>query len=448
MSTDGEGFEQQTSGGAWQGEKRRKRSARFQVTSKIKKDRITIGAVVVEILISVLALALFLSGFLLVTSYLASAVGEGILLLLLSILLAICAPLVPALWASRPMDGRRAYNWAVGVFTAPFVLAILGLGLALPRRTAHVLRSHGTWPLKLAGAEDRPIGLKWKQMMSRISSVLHSVPIQEEEKHPVEVETKETAPARRITRAQKRWKRLKQADSVSDEGFKPRFRVRFKRKAQSIILQGSVGKSRKPATFLLDPTAPFTAISPEAAARMQIIVPEKAPMVHIETATGPARFPAVVLTELMVGSVKVRNLTALICGPCTHEGLSGVLGANFSSHFLLAVDEKRSRLGMTPRSEAVNRAADIEPFLRFSLEKAVEQNGRIELVGSVLNEGPRDIRMLHIQAVLLTDKEKIVGRLNARIGALARKKRAPFRISKETKGCVESFWLEAKHGLW
>lgn len=452
--TTGRGFKKQQLGGAWEGGKRKavKKGYGPGELQYARKRKGGPGAIVTDIVFTLLVLVFFALGFTLVTAYLGSAVGKGWLLAVLSFLLAICAPVALALWAVRPMEGRRAYRWWLGVFGAPFVLATVGLALAVPKRTSFVLHYYGAWIPELVAGKDSKAASNMREVLNKVADIFHAIPDAPAEKKGKDVDVARPRARkpdlRKLAYSGRRWTQSRKIDLTDDQGRRRGVRVSYRRRGGAIIVRGRAGSRRKAVTLILDTGATLTAISPETAVRLGLKPPQGAPMVEVRTASGPAKYPAAVLDKLSLGRAKVKNITVLICGPCAHEGLSGLLGLNFIRHFVLTIDEKRSRLTFTSRKHVVNRAADVEPFLTFAKVKGEERRGVFRVEGKVENKAKLPINSLVLEAVLLDVDQKVLKRLKTTIKKLKPADTAAFVIEGKGHPSTDTFRVEVSQARW
>lgn len=452
--TTGRGFKQAQAGGAWEGGKRKRGNKRYGTGEQqyTRKKRGGPGAVAFDIVFTLLVLVFFVLGFVLITAFLGSAVGKGWLLAVLSFLLAICAPVALALWAVRPMDGRRAYRWWLGVFGAPFFLAAVGLALAVPKRTGFVLHYYGAWIPELVAGKDSRAASRMREVLNKVAALFHALPDAPAERKTRDVEIARPRARkpeqRKLTYSGRGWTQSRKIDLTDDQGRRKGVRVSFLRKGGAIIVRGRAGRRRKAVTMILDTGATLTAVSPETAVRLGLKPPPGAPMVEVRTASGPAKYPAAVLDRLSLGRAKVRNLTVLICGPCAHAGLSGLLGLNFIRHFVLTIDERRSRLTFTVRKHEVNRAADVEPFLTFSKVKGEERRGVFHVEGLVENKSRLRINGLVLEAVLLDTDQKVIKRHKTAVKKLDPGDTAAFEIKGKSHPKTDTFRVEVCQARW
>jgi hypothetical protein len=451
-------MERDDMGGLWKGDER-SRTARRYGPEELEQAPPPKKGIIAPTLLVIVALALFVAGFALLTSYLAVAVGEGWLLLALSVAIALGLPIAVALWAIRPMEGRQAFMWWWSVFAAPYLLTTAGLSLGVPDRTAAVLDQHGAWPARLAAGKNSPTAKKAQKLATWAASLLSG--IDESTGEPEENVTPERAqkpddrkPAtpKKVRYAGRKWLSFKRTSLPRDRSRRRGVHVKARFKGGAIFVYGRVEPTRRrgdqKATFLVDPNATRTIFSPQAAARLGLPATEKSPMIQTDAGSGEGRYPAVVVSRISLGKASVRNLTCVVCGPCVVEGVSGVLGKNFLRHYIASVDRGRQTLTLTPRRRKVDRAVDVEPFVEIADPKAVQTGKKLRITGRVGNRGSRPIEDLRIDGVLLRADDSAIKRISTTLEKLEPGKFRPFEIEGDAPDHLDSFMLEAASARW
>ncbi|MEZ4452181.1 MAG: retropepsin-like aspartic protease [Nannocystaceae bacterium] len=159
-----------------------------------------------------------------------------------------------------------------------------------------------------------------------------------------------------------------------------------------VALEGPAGQITLP--YLFDTGASFTTLSSETARRLGIEVPEDAPTLHFNTASGPRESRMVYLPALRLGAVTLRGLLVSVCDGCTNDRSEGLLGLNVIREFFVHMDYQAARMKLLPRLQAdPNRAYDINPAVRLEVEGRPEiWLGRVRWVVEVHNRSTVPIR--------------------------------------------------------
>jgi len=360
-------------------------------------------------------LSLWIGFLLLTTCYVVPVFGEpSWVAIAASALVGLGAPLGLALWMVRPIAGFRRAAWFTGSLAAIPLLGVAGLSLAAPGMTATHLRQQakpvavwlfGRTTRSWLARQTTDLADAWANLLSQRA---HKPKPSKRAPGPPE--------ARHVERkdlffAGLRRPRPAPAREVSRRSLGRATRVRFVRRGGAIYVEAK-GRGRRTAALglLLDTGASLSALSREAAKSLGIELPRAPVMTELDTASGRHSFPLVILRRLSVGRASVDHVTVAICDPCTVPGLQGLLGLNFTAHFLLSIDPRRRRLTLRPLSGPRNRIADIEPFLTFSEVHGQMVDGRLVLRGQVRNRSPRRIRRLRVEALLIGSKGRVLRR--------------------------------------
>lgn len=142
--------------------------------------------------------------------------------------------------------------------------------------------------------------------------------------------------------------------------------------------------------YLFDTGASFTTISTQTAADLGIDIPEDAPVLTFNTASGPRESRMVYLPAVRIGQVRVEGLLVSVCDGCVNKRHFGLLGQNVMRRFFVEIDFLSGRTLLVPRilDERPNRAYDIEPVVEMDLDGAPEVwLGRIRWIVTVKNNG-------------------------------------------------------------
>lgn len=159
-----------------------------------------------------------------------------------------------------------------------------------------------------------------------------------------------------------------------------------------VALEGPAGQITLP--YLFDTGASFTTVSSETARRLGIDVPDDAPTLHFNTASGPRESRMVYLPALRLGNVTLRGLLVSVCDGCTNDRSEGLLGLNVIREFFVHMDYQAARMKLLPRLQTnPNRAYDINPAVLLEVEGRPEiWLGRVRWVIEVHNRSTVPIR--------------------------------------------------------
>lgn len=451
MSPSPENMDKNDVGGIWQGDKKRKKRGRFEKEAP-PRDKSSRKVLLLLVGLMIVALAVFLAGFVLLSAFLAAALGEGWLLFVMTILLVICIPLAIAFWAVRPMAGKQAVTWWTGVFAAPYLIATIGLIFGVPGRTATMLRYHGAWlPRLLFGAGDSKTRAVDKNLR-KIAVLLDKRQVEKREEKDEKPEDEKPSAEEHIG-PHKVVFQGKELNSprpfVIEKGRRKGNRVEVSLKGGVSIVRGRAGKGQgKPVTLALDPRAVRTVLSPEAAARLDLPILKDTPLEEVELHDGVGRYPVLLTDVLSLGATMVNDLAVVVCGPCVHEGLSGLVGINFLKHFEVSIDEESGILHFQKQKDRVNRMLDVEPFVHFAEMQGKWDSGVVKIQGGVGNRGDRRIRRMVIQALLIGEGNKVLGRLSKEIKNLRPGDPEPVFLQGPVDGSVAHFKLKVSEAYW
>ena len=204
--------------------------------------------------------------------------------------------------------------------------------------------------------------------------------------------------------------------------------------------------------YLFDTGASFTTISTSVANKLGIVVPEDAPMLTFNTASGPRESRMVFLPALKLGTIEIKGLLVSVCDGCVNERHQGLLGHNVMREFFAQIDFRNQRMVLLPRvgQQKPNRAYDIEPVVELRVEGTAEVwLGRVRWVVRVHNRGTVAIKDV-VPVVRFADGPVLRGKTIDEIapGAIGRslvEGRATIDGKGDSKGhytlgLVEAFW--------
>jgi len=183
-----------------------------------------------------------------------------------------------------------------------------------------------------------------------------------------------------------------------------------------VTLQGP--KTELTLPYLFDTGASYTTISSETAAKLGIVVPEDAPTLTFNTASGPRESRMVHLPSLQLGQVQIPGLLVSVCDACVNERTEGLLGLNVMREFFVQMDYKNQRMQLLPRVSELspNRAYDVEPLVELKVEGAAEVwLGRVRWMVLVRNKGTVPLQNV-VPVVKFTDGPVLRGAPIGEIG--------------------------------
>lgn len=182
-----------------------------------------------------------------------------------------------------------------------------------------------------------------------------------------------------------------------------------------VTLEGP--KAELELTYLFDTGASFTTLSTDTAAALGVAIPDDAPTLKFNTASGSRDSKMVYLDALRLGSVRIPGLLVSVCDACVNERTGGLLGLNVMREFYAQMDYKNRRMTLLPRVQEhrPNRAYDIEPVVDLEVEGTPEVwLGRVRWIVRVHNRGSQPIENV-TPVVKFTDGPSLLGRTVERI---------------------------------
>ena len=310
---------------------------------------------------------------------------------LLSAVVTLGLPLGLAAWKH---GGESRRLWA----TLAWLLLVWNLGWFLlatqfaPRALVSALRSQDTWAAQSLGDSHK---------MTRILSAIgHGLADQIDPPEDVPaVEAPEPSPVRTVAATE-----IAVPFSAAGNAI-----------LMSIELRGPAGRVELP--YLFDTGASFTTVNSKTAERLGLDVPDTAPTLQFNTASGPRESRMVYLPALRLGDTVLEGLLVSVCDGCVNERTEGLLGLNVMREFFVQMDYQAEQMHLIPRQHEgrPNRAYDIGPTLKFEVEGSPEiWLGRIRWVLLVENRGTVAIEGV-IPEVQFSDGKRMRGASIARI---------------------------------
>lgn len=420
------------------------RGAQPRMRGDLTSTAQSIGSALLWVLLAMGSLAATLVAFWIVLALAKAALARdaavlagGAWIWVLATLVTIGLPVGLAMWKhhGEPRGLRRAMVW--------LPLAVNGCGLALasqviPDVLGSALRGHGAWV-----AADR---LGDSHAATRVMSALGHDAADQLDPAGVVMPAGSTLDE---------WTAQADGAVLRDKALA----VPFTEEGTAILMDvtfepvgGTAGADRLTLPYLFDTGASFTTISSATAAKLGIPVPEDAPLLTFNTASGPRESRMVHLPSLWVGDVQIRDLLVSVCDGCVNERHHGLLGHNVMREFFAQIDFKNQRMVLLPRVPPVrgNRAYDIEPVVELKVEGTAEVwLGRVRWVVRVHNRGSVAVHDV-VPVVKFADGPVLRGKAIAEIapGAVGRsliEGRATLEGKGDSKGhytlgLAEAFW--------
>lgn len=185
-------------------------------------------------------------------------------------------------------------------------------------------------------------------------------------------------------------------------------RVSFKKKGSAIIvpvtLQGLDGEAK--VKMLFDTGATLTTVDTATLRRLGLAVGPGDPVVESHTAAGTVRRQLTVIDGADLGGATVDNgLAVAVCDPCARGDVVGLLGLNFSRHFLVTVDHEGGALVLKPRAPAVGKLHDIRHFVELEHAKGLWRGPLLKVTLVVKNRSARGLRRVKVAAIVTSGKK-------------------------------------------
>ena len=177
--------------------------------------------------------------------------------------------------------------------------------------------------------------------------------------------------------------------SLGDEGLEA-ITVPFSSEGNAILMDVEVSGPNATITkpYLFDTGASFTTINTNTAREIGITVPEDAPTLKFNTASGPREGQMVYLPRIKLRDVEIEGLLVSVCDGCVNERSAGLLGLNVMREFVVTIDfPEHIQLVPRPRQARPNRAYDINPTVEFEVERPEIWLGRVRWIVQVQNRG-------------------------------------------------------------
>lgn len=308
--------------------------------------------------------------------------GAG--LFLLALLVTVGVPVCLALWR----HGRNARRVLGALAWLPAAWNVGGLLVAtqlVPDLMGKALRKHGAWVV-VEKLGDTHTGTRVLSALGHNAADYIDPPPEEP---PVE-------PPRELADAGER-----------------AITVPFSSEGNAILMDvevdGPTGSITAP--YLFDTGASFTTINTETAAKIGIEVPDDAPTLKFNTASGPREGRMVYLPAITLDEITIEGLLVSVCDGCVNERSAGLLGLNVMREFIVTIDFP-NHIKLAPREQRrtgpPNRAYDINPTVDLEVERPEIWLRRVRWIVQIKNRGTEPIRDI-IPEVRFSDGQRLRG---------------------------------------
>ena len=178
-------------------------------------------------------------------------------------------------------------------------------------------------------------------------------------------------------------------------------RVSFKKHGSAIVVPVTLKGVEGDATvkMLFDTGATISTIDTPTLRRLGLAVGPGDPVVESHTAAGQVRRHITVIDGASLGGASVDNgLAVAVCDPCARQDVVGLLGLNFSRHFLVTVDHEAGALVLKPKASTVGRLHDIRHFVELVHAKGMWRGPMLKVTLVVKNRSARGLRKVKVAA--------------------------------------------------
>lgn len=225
--------------------------------------------------------------------------------------------------------------------------------------------------------------------------------------------------------------------------------MRFLLRGGAILVRGEATAARSaPVDLVLDTGATLSTLTPEMARKLGLVLPARPTLVELDTAAGRRAFALGVVRRMRLGSASLEHVTVALCDECAPPGLAGLLGLNFTRHFLVSIDQQKRRLTLTAQGGPRDRIMDVDPFLQLSGVQGAVEGEHFVAKGQVTNRSPRSVRQLRLAAELLDPKDQVLHRHETLLGKIAPGATEPFRIEGTGHPALVKYRLEPSSARW
>ncbi|MBK6846711.1 MAG: retropepsin-like domain-containing protein [Proteobacteria bacterium] len=229
-------------------------------------------------------------------------------------------------------------------------------------------------------------------------------------------------------------------------------RIKIEQRGDAIVVpvQLSGPRGALAAKLVFDTGATFTTL--DAATLRRLGVAPSPVASDTDTAGGRVRRSLAVIEGAAIGAARVAGgLTVGVCEGCGGAGAVGLLGLNFTRHFVVTLDAQQGELLLQPRAERTLAAlSEIEPFVAFVETRTAREDGKLVISFSVENRSPRLLRDLVVGAELQGARgASFTGPPQVRIAAVPAGGRVAARIEAPLAGSADEVaTLELRRAAW
>jgi len=136
--------------------------------------------------------------------------------------------------------------------------------------------------------------------------------------------------------------------------------------------------------MMFDTGATYTTLSQRDLDALGIVVGADAPTIELHTANGVRTAQLVMVDEVWLGNLSVRNVAIATCESCASGETAGLLGLNVSGGFNLQIDADRREVRFRPR-DRFDRQIDVKLFTEIGATYERLPGDRVEVVVTVDN---------------------------------------------------------------
>lgn len=143
-------------------------------------------------------------------------------------------------------------------------------------------------------------------------------------------------------------------------------------------------------TMMFDTGATFTTLSLARLRELGLAPGPDAPTIELHTANGVRTSQLVLIDEVWLGNLQVRNVAIATCDACESDSSSGLLGLNVSGGFNLQIDADRREVVFHPRAR-FDRKIDVKAFVDIGATFTRFPGDRVEVSVTLDNPSHADV---------------------------------------------------------
>lgn len=222
-------------------------------------------------------------------------------------------------------------------------------------------------------------------------------------------------------------------------------RLRYERNGASILVPADIEGRR--VYFVFDTGATYTTLTGDFAQAAGIFPKKSYPATMTRTAGGPRATQFGLINSLRIGGRNHGGVSFTICGPCAgglYKGkpVVGLLGMNVIGRYRTSFDDAEGVIEMVPTRSYMDRARDIQPWIRVQYDDGVRAGKSLHFDGRVTNNSPRTIQKMTLRFRCADGQPVDVSR---KVGP---GKTAKFRTAVESGDCREDFDARVVESRW